>query len=411
MSIILGLISSVIWARMVPVDTYGHYKVILSWIGIISSFSFSGFSESLRISAAKRYDGNLLKILKIRGGITLLGAIVLGAAAFFYRASQPALAAGLFLAALLFPLYKLQDIWLSWLLGRGKLNRWSFYQIGISVLQMVGLVAFAATGLTALPNLLIAIIGVPSLISLFIMVSILRGRTNRDIDRETIQFGLHASFVIFLTSLANTDTIIINRYLSPADVAVYAIALIFPKQIKSLYGIFGQLFAPQIYKAESVAEAWDYLRDKFVILMGVFVLIGVVGFVAVPIFVPMLFSERYASAVPYAKWMWLSLAVTGPTVYLGNVLRAQQKVKFVYGYSIAYYVLLFGAYLILVRFGLTGMVLARSAMYIISALIYVVGFVYYLRFSSTESIGRETAVDPEPDCSNSHYDLLMGQNP
>jgi O-antigen/teichoic acid export membrane protein len=248
---------------------------------------------------------------------------------------------------------------------------------------MAGLTGLAFTGQTALSSLLMAMVGLPAMASLLIVIHILGQRTNAEVDIETIRFGLHTSFVVFLTSLANTDTIIINRYLSPADVAIYSIALVFPKQVKSLYGVFGQLFAPRIYEADSVTEAWDYLKKKLVVLVGVFTLIGVAGFFAIPIFVPLLFSQRYASAVPYTKWMWLTLAMTGPTVYLGNILRAQQKVSFVYIYSVTYYSLLFVAYLALVRFGVFGMALARSLMYVVSALIYGLSFLYYLKSSPT----------------------------
>jgi len=76
------------------------------------------------------------------------------------------------------------------------------------------------------------------------------------------------------------------------------------------------------------------------------------------------------------------LALTGPMVYLGNILRAQQKVKFVYGYSLAYYLFLFAAYLSLIKYGLVGIVIARTIMYLVSAVIYVSGFLYYLKRST-----------------------------
>jgi O-antigen/teichoic acid export membrane protein len=222
-------------------------------------------------------------------------------------------------------------------------------------------------------------------VSLGVVIRILRERTNNELDMEAIKFGLHTSFVTFLTSLASTDMVIINKFLSPVDVAIYSIALVFPKQIKSLYGIFGQLFAPRIYKATSVTEAWEYLKDKFVILVGLFVLMGVAGFVAIPIFVPLLFSERYVNAVPYAVWLWLVMALTGPMVYLGNILTAQQKLRYVYGHSIVYYLLLFVLYLLLVKHGLMGIVSARIILYLISAIIRVASFFYYLKLSRVDA--------------------------
>ncbi len=374
-----GLTSSVLIARNVSLEIYGQYQVILSLIAIVSSLCLTGLSQSLTISAAKRYDGNLTKILWLKIVAGLVGSLVLVGASFFYRSTQPMLAFSLIFAAFLFPLSILHQIWLPWLTGRGDLNQLSLFRVisaivGVSVLIL--LILFVPT--IEVDHLVLGVFGVPTLVSLGVLIYALQGRTNTTVHQETINYGFHTTAATLLTGLVASDKLIINGYLSASDVAIYAIALVFPTQIKTTYAIFNQMITRHIYAADSVTAAWKYLKDKIGYLVVFFVFIGIVGFFAIPILIPLLFSERYVAAIPYGKWMWLSLALTAPITYLVNILRAQKKVTFIYTISIGQPVLLISLYFLLVGYGVWGIVIARIINYWATAVIYLGFFLYYL---------------------------------
>jgi O-antigen/teichoic acid export membrane protein len=380
-TVLLSLVSSSLWARNVPSEVYGHYQVILSLLALVSSFCLPGLAQSLTISAAKHYDGNLSRILKLRLGATFLGSLALVGVGIFYSASQPELASAIFVVALLFSLYDLQGVWGAWLSGRGELNRRAAFTVISSVLHVVALAVLVFSNRTTLNQLLTLIFGVRAFFSLGIVISILRSRTNKLEHSEPIEYGFHTTAATLLSGLITTDKLIIYGHLTSTAVAVYSIALIFPTQIKYLYAIFNQMITPNVYKAASVADAWKYLKGKLAILVPLFILVGLVGFIGIPIFVPLLFSERYAAAVPYGKWLWLSLAITGPATYLGDVLRAQMRVAFVYSVSLAHPVLSVILYLILIRYGITGVVLSKIIMNWVGAIFRVLSFLYYLNRS------------------------------
>jgi O-antigen/teichoic acid export membrane protein len=371
MTILLGILSSSLWARGVPVETYGQYQVIMSFIAIVGAYCLPGLGESLTISAAKRYDGNLMTILRLKLGATFVGSLVLVGVGLFYRARQPELATGVFLAALLFPLYQLNLVWSPWLIGRDELNRRAFLTTAGHLLLIGTLTTLILVDRRTLGELVIGVIA--------IVIYTLRHRMNRLTHNDTIKYGFHSSVATLFDGLLATDKVIINHRLSAVDVAIYSIALVFSTQAKSVYSIFNQMITPRIYEANSVAEAWSYLRDKLGLLTLFFALIGTAGFVTIPILVPLLFSERYAVAAPYGKWLWLGSSVTMPAVYLANILRAQKKIKFVYALSLGYPVFLFVLFLLFVQYGVTGIVAARVIGRIALAIFFVVSFAYYLR--------------------------------
>ena len=377
-SIFVGLISGVLITRNVSTEIYGQYQVVLSLIAVISSFCLNGMGQSITISAARRYDGNLLRIMKLKFGAYFLGSVALIVSGILYYQSQPSLAYGIFAVALLFPFYKLQGIWPVWLKGRGKLNCLALFSIAISLLSLTVLVILVFSNNISLHFLLARYIGVPLLFSIGILIYILRNRTNTLEDDDTIKYGLHVSAAYFLGGLVSSDKIIINNYLSASDVAIYAVALTFPLQIKTWYTIFNQMITPNIYKANSVAEAWKYLKNKLAIIILFFLLLGLTGFIVLPILIPLLFSDRYAAAVPYGRWLWLSWALLIPASYLGNVLGAQKKVGFVYGVSIGHPILQFVLYMVLIVYGLPGMVLARIITRLTLAVVQVGAFFYCL---------------------------------
>jgi hypothetical protein len=198
-------------------------------------------------------------------------------------------------------------------------------------------------------------------------------------EPEYIRFGYHASAAGLLGWIAFADRLIIHEQLSAADLAIYSVAMIFPAQTKTLYTVVGQFIGPDIAEANGVADAWRKTRFKIYIFCAAFLIVGIVGFFAVQSLIPLLFSSRYASAAPYGKWLFLVYCSCVPAAYFGNILRAQRKKTFYYGYEIIQPVATIFLYSVLIRYGLEGMTYAQILRQIIFGAAMVFSFVYYLR--------------------------------
>jgi O-antigen/teichoic acid export membrane protein len=232
--ILCGIGTSILWARHVPKEVYGQYQLVFSLMKIVSSFCLNGLMESLSISAAKGYDGNLSRILKYRFGATIIGSLALFLLSFYYQTSQPAIAMGLWIGALLFPLYELQKIGLPWLRGKG-------YLIQVAVLDLVGtalsvliLVVLVLSGCKGLNVLIWGLLGMNALFSLAVLGYVMRKSQNRDTDWDVIRYGFQATGATLLGGVVFSDKVLIGHYLSVEQIATYSIALVFPTQIKTL---------------------------------------------------------------------------------------------------------------------------------------------------------------------------------
>ena len=378
-TLLMGLGSSSLWARNVTKEVYGQYQLIVSLMKIVAGFCLNGVEASLTISAAKGYDGNLGKVFKYKLLATLMGGITLAGCSLYYFKTQPAISVGLLIAACLFPFYEFQKIWMPWFRGKGQFGLLAYLDISRSALSLSILGVFILLGKCQLYTLLSGLLAGSVLLSIAVMVYIFRNRRNQLKDWETIRYGFHVASASLLTGLLLSDKVIINEYLSIEKVAIYSMALVFPNQIKTFYSIFNQMLTPQVSAAKDVKRAWEYLKPKFPLLVGIFSIMGVAGFVLIPILIPLLFSHRYADAAPCAKWLWLSRCMVFPTMYLGSVLTAQKKTKFMYLSEIMNPVILVVLFMILVRYGLWGIVASRIISNILSALFCIFFFLYYLR--------------------------------
>jgi O-antigen/teichoic acid export membrane protein len=189
-----------------------------------------------------------------------------------------------------------------------------------------------------------------------------------------------------LAGLVAADKLLLNEYLTITDVAVYSIALIFPQQIKKLFDIFDQFVTPSIYKAKSIAQAWNYLRYKFILISLIFFGIGFGGYFILQVLIPLFFSEQYVAAVPYTRWLWLTFSLSMPPLYLSNILKDQQKVRFGYVSSIGSPLTRFVFYIILLPLGIWGIVLATIVNYVSNGLFMIGSFFYYLRKERLEPV-------------------------
>lgn len=379
-SVSIGFFTSIIWARYVEKDVYGQYQVILSIMTIVNSLCLPGLSESLTISAAKGYDGNLTRIIKYKTLSLLAGSVaILCIAIYYYFSSDLKLSYALFIGVFIFPLFQLDSIWAAWLNGRGLLKRLSLYRVLTIISTAVMLLALVYFGIQDLEILVLGLIGLPGLLSVLITAGILTQRKNTVHDNDSIRYGFHTTAASLLSGLIATDRLFLHSYVSAEAVAVYSIANIFPDQLKSVFGVFNQIIIPKSYRAGSVYDAWQNTKKHFQVMFYLFIFMGVLGFIMIPVIVPAFFSERYNSSVVYAQWLWLSFAIVIPTTHIANILRAQKKVKFVYSISVAQPVLSFILYFVLIRYGLPGIVLAKVIYLLLTALMFVGSFIFYFK--------------------------------
>lgn len=358
-------------------ETFGQFKVVLGVIGFAGTFCLLGIGQVALMSATSKADGNLARLIRAKLLANIGGALlILGAAAYYFwsRADSNALVRGLLAAALIFPFYNSSDLWMSWFNGKGRFDSLAAGRLTTSVLALCAVALMALLHINEVWLAVLLFLALLSAQNVFMLNKALQLRDNAEQNEELIRLGRHTTLALMFNSLLVLDVVLLEHFHKAEEVALYAVALVFPEQVKTLFSIIGQLIAPKMYATDSPAELWTSFRSTFLWLTLGFTAVGLIGFVLIPLLVPLLFSAKYAAAADFGKWLWLTISCTGSFTYLGSALIATRQPMYVYAPYVGYPVCLAAMYLVLVDYGASGMVYARSVCAVVLAAFYGVAF-------------------------------------
>lgn len=380
-TVLCGLAGNVMWARLMPIETFGGFKVVMGVISLVSTLCLLGTGQAAIMSASSGADGNLVRLVQRKIYANLAGGVlVLFAAGYywFWNQSGEMIAKGLLVAAILFPTYNLADIWTSWLNGKSNFRYLVFGRISVGLISLgsIGFIVFL--GVEDLWPVLFSFLFLQGIHNLLMMRAAFGLRLNPRVDEGVLNFGNHATVAMMFTSLLALDVLILNYFHSASDVAIYAIALLFPEQLKSLVSVVNQFFAPRFYTGASVREIWMRLRGAFTVMSIIFVILGVIGFYVLPSLMTWLFSDRYILAAEYGKWLWVMTASFGSLTILGSILASTKRPSVLYVPYIGFPIILCILYFVLVKDGVWGMVTAKIIASAILSLYYLFAFYYHV---------------------------------
>ena len=366
---------------MMPQETFGQFKVVMAFLGVVSAFCLLGTSQAAVMSASKGADGNLALLLRGKFLANIGGAIlILGGAAYYawLRNSSGPVAIALMAAALFFPLYNTSDVWIAWLNGKSEFRVLANGRIVTALLTFVTVLTLGLVGDTDVWVIVVVLVAALSAQNAFLLSKALKYRSGAIEDKTLICLGRHATVAMLFSALLALDVVILDYYFNPGDVAIYAVALLFPDQIRAIFSIFIQTISPRMYRYESLIELWAGFRTEFLVLTLGFVFIAVLGFFLFPVMIPWLFSEKYAVAAEYGKWLWLTIGLLGSTSFLGVALTARHSLITIYATGVGYPLCLGALYFYWIEEGIEGMVTARIVATCAMAALFVGAFAILL---------------------------------
>jgi O-antigen/teichoic acid export membrane protein len=367
---------------MMPAETFGQFKVVMAVIGVVSGFCLLGTSQAAVMSASNGADGNLVPLLREKLLANIGGAVViLGGAAYYAwaRDGSGPVALGLLFAAMLFPLYNTSDIWMSWLNGKSEFGILATGRIITAVLTLSAVLSVGLIGVVDLWIVIVIFVSALGVQNAFMLREALKHRSGMEKDPTLVRYGRRTSLALSVSGLLALDVVMLDHYFKPGDVAIYVVALLFPDQIKAIFSIVNQTISPRMFRATNLPELWANFRREFWVLTLGFSLIGVIGFFLLPIVTTLLFSDKYAAAAEYGKWLWLTFGLVGSPGFLGIALTARHSLIPIYASSVIYPICLGTLYFYWVDEGIKGMIAARVLAACGLAAIYVSAFTLHLR--------------------------------
>ena len=289
----MGLLVSVAFTRLTTKELYGNYELILSIFSLVSIVSISGLNAAIIRSVARGYEGSYPKAVKASFSWSFLGSLIIFIIGLFYFIYQDKTIGIIFLvSSILFPFIYGINYWQALFSGQKRFDlatKFASLQSVVSGLIM-GLVIFL------FPDKLIIIILAHFLLSsgfniLFFKKSLSFLRNNKK-DKEIISYGYFLTKINVLATVANNlDKIIIGIFLSPADLAVYAIGVNLARKFLNLTKSFLATATPKIAQKNTLN------RKAYFGVFIFFSIISVILYFLFPIVIPVLFSQKYESSI------------------------------------------------------------------------------------------------------------------
>lgn len=328
-SIIASFLLSVAFARLLPKETYGQYRYILSIATIIAILSLQGINKAIVTSVARGFENTIRQAFKtkIKWGIigSLVSVIVAG---YFWTQNQSELTISLLIIAVFLPLFKAGEIYQSYLDGKKlfgiRINYTAITQIISSLLLFCGL--FLTKNLIVL---VLIYFSSYSLLRLFFFLQTVRKfKPNTNNDTQLICYGKHLSLMEIIGTIAGQlDSILLFNFLGATNLAIYSYAVLTIDYARTPLQIIQEIAVPKLTIRPN-EEIKKYLPKKliqitFLILIG----IGIYFFLA-PWFYHT-FYPQYTDSITYSRLFALTLLVF-PMSMIALTLYTKNKTKELY---------------------------------------------------------------------------------
>lgn len=355
-----SLVLAIIFAHLLSPDSYGVYKYILSIVSIIAITSLGGIDTSVMQSAARSYEGNFVRGIKIKiiGGLvgTIIGFII---AFYYYTQGNSLISQSLMIACLFFPFMYSFDLYNSFLNGRKLYKTYSVFNIAtqiISALFMIGTILITHN----IPLIIGVYFASNTLINFFfLLVTINRYKPNDNYDNSALVFGKHMTIMDVVNTLSTQlDKILVFHFLGGVELAIYSIISAPAEQIKGFLKSVSFLSFPK-FATRDISEIKATIFHKlfkFALFTSFIVLIYIV---LVPALFP-LFFPKYADNIFYAQLYAISIIASILGTVLYTILTAKALTKELYQYNFLSNAVTIGLLFVLTyQFGIVGAIAAR----------------------------------------------------
>lgn len=328
-SILRGLITGYLVARLFPRELYGQYQLILSVVGTLSVFGLPDLSKAVSRAVAHGNPGMVRTVAKIHAVLCLLGSVVLlsGIAIlpFFNRMDLWPL---LIAAAVLFPLGPVSTTLFGGLtVGEGTFSKAFQANLVWSILMIVWTVLVLLT----YPSPLLMLIGVkaiPALVFLGFGLMMVRGikPASKEEAKPVLKYGIGLTLLNLPLSLSSyLDGLLVSAFFGINQMAVFSVALLIPEQFKVWAGeLLPITFSRQARGDDSMKRRYRLMRQ--VLFLACIFACGITAYiVAAPLIFKYLFPQ-YPDAV-FLSQIAAVILVTVPGGLLTQYMEAQAMLK------------------------------------------------------------------------------------
>jgi len=374
-SSISGLLLAVAFANLLPKETYGIYKYILSLVSLLSIPTLSGMRTALMQAIARGYEGSIIPAMKTKIRWGLIGGVasVILAGYYFYNGNTT-LTISFLITGIFIPFMDSLAVYGPIFSGRKLFKQGTKY----NVITQITAAAIMVAVLILTKNIFLILLSYFSsrtlLRAIFLIITFKKFKPNKKEDPETISYGKHLSFISILGTIAgNLDKILLWHFLGATPLAIYAFAKAPVNQLSALLKTIIPLSFPKLAAAEKedIKKTLPAKMIKFLIVIAIGVLIYII---LAPYFYKLIFPQ-YIGSIKYTQ-LWVLVLLFFPQKLIGTTLQARAKKKELYILSLSNSILKIILFIILLPlYGIYGAIFANLIPYVWNTVLQI----YFLK--------------------------------
>lgn len=356
-----SFILSIAFANLLPRETYGDYKFILTTVSILSSLSLSGLGNVVVQATAMGKEGILEKsvLTSLRWSVFVFTTAILTSVYYFLNGNVE-LGYAFAIASILVPTINSYGLYGSFLNGRKNFKASTVYWCVSQLINVGALIGAAFFTHNALTLAAVYYISHTASTLFFYFYVVGKYRPNNEHDSSMIGYGKHISLMNFFGTLANQlDKVMVYHYVGAVNLAVYSFAQAIPEQVK---GSFKSLFSIALprYADLDPAHVKKSVWKKFFQLTALSTLAAVAYIVAAP-YIFAIFFPRYMDSVFYSQIYMIGLISVPGISLITTYFQVKKATRVMYQMTIiANAVTICLAIVLISKYGVLGGVIENS---------------------------------------------------
>ena len=367
---------AIAYANLLPKETYGTYKYILSIVGILGSLSLTGAGTAIIRSVAKGFDGTLKFVFLKNLKWSMLASIASFLVAFYYFfKDNTTLAISFFIAGISIPFIQSFGLYSAFLNGKKEFKTITIY--GTVQTLISSLFIFITILLTKNPAFIIFVYFLSQVVitAFLYFKTIKKYQKNTKIDKTALNYSKHLSLVNTLNIIsAQIDKILVFHYLGAPQLAIYVFATVIPDQIKSFLKNIKIIALPK-FSEKNIKLNKISVKQKSIKLFLIIFLAIIIYIILAP-FIYNLFFSQYQESIFLSQIYSVSLLAATALLPISS-MYAQKQQKKIYAYNIFSSIFSIATLFFMIYFyGLIGAIVARVMIKITSAIVVFIIFFY-----------------------------------
>ncbi len=357
-STICSFLLALAFANLLPKETYGFFRYILSIASLLAIPTLAGIDTAVIQAVSRGYQGSLIRGLKTKIHWGILGGLAsLGLAGYYYFNDNITLTISFLIIAVFLPLMDSFNIYNALLAGRKLFNIKVKYSTLVHFLSITALILTLFLTKNLFLILLVYFFSYTLFRFIFLILTLKKPRLNKEEDPQTISYGKHLTLIGVIDTLANyLDKILVFHYLGAAELAIYSFAVIPPEQLKSFLKNIRLLTLPK-FSVRPRKEIKATIFQKM-FKLALFIGLGIVVYIFLAPYFYKLFFPQYLESVFYSQIFSISL-ITAVGILPHVVLQAKMAKKQLYQLNIYSPLIRIGLLFLFIHlYGLLGVILA-----------------------------------------------------